>query len=355
MESVKSYFIPMTVLKYRENFYNACRISIGDPTICATSLLYLTKRNPGTLIRYESDVCIFSGDIQNGAVATAGFEMLCNLCVKANFSLEYRLKILDFFYDYRWQDDAEKIARILNRVVISNTAADFAESLLCFAVAAVYSDSRLFVEFGRKLLKVVSPESSEYRAILLKIYMTNSAVAPDFIYDLFEICEMKEIADAMETYLEYRSSRNISHLTKASCIFHAYIKLKSRNGMDGRSDSELVLLNVKKKLNNIEARSFQDGSILFFIKTAKLLYEDQMIVEDTFDLLSKSVRVLLTNDVITKLLSVDERKLYESLLSVSIYRKSALNFYSYFSRRFSNVCSSSRRIPRSQKLARPSF
>lgn len=296
MESVKSYFIPMTALKYRENFYVACRQSISNLTFCAAALLYLTKH--GLCNYYCNDVAAFC---EREPVASIGFELLC---ISKNFS-----QILNFLYEYGWVKDEQKNVKSLKRVVSGLEGENFRESLFYFSLTVINSRSRTLVDLGSEILKMVCDKRWFY--VVLNVYMKNSAISPGFIYDLTKINKY-DLIFIMKKYESYRSSKNICHLTKASCIFHMYIKTES-------CDLNFFVQNVEEALKNVGAYCFQNVSILFYIKTLKLLCEDGIVnesAEKIFKILNETVIVLLTNKI-QHLNTVEKRKLYESLLSVS--------------------------------------
>lgn len=313
MESVKSYFIPVTVLKYKENFYVACRRSMSNTTICASGLLYLTRRGLCSPYKYTDDIAVFC---EQESVASTGFELLCNL---SNIN-DFVERIFNFLYEYRWLEEREKIIGCLKRVVGD---ANFCESLFYFSLAMVNSTSRTLADFGCDLMRVVCER--RYSGMILDVYMKNCAVSANFVGCDFD---KEDLMVAARKYEDYRWSRNICHLTKASYLFYNCAKT-------GGCDLNDFMRVVKEKLNTIDERSFQDGSTLFYIKTLKLLYEHGIVVEDILGTLSQTISTLLTN---TNINTISERKLYESLLSVSYFSYATNCVITIFFRTFSFVC-----------------
>lgn len=296
MESVKCYFIPVTVLKYKENFYVACRRSISNTAICAGGLLYLTRRGLCTPYKYSDDIAVFC---EQESIASTGFELLCNLSNRNDFAM----RILNFFYEYRWLEEREKIIGCLKRALVVVDDAEFCENLFYFSLALVNSTSRTLADFGSNVMRLVG--GRRYSAIILDVYMRNCAVSASFVGWDFN---KHDVMVAARKYEDYRCSRNICHITKASYLFYNCAKT-------GSCDLNDFMCIVKEKLNTIGERSFQDGSTLFYIKTLRLLYEHEIADEDIFYTLSKTIPLLLT--ITDNINTVSERKLYESLLSVS--------------------------------------
>lgn len=327
MESIKSYFIPMSAGKHRENFYTACR-SADNVTICASSLLWLTKRGLCDPRVYHHDITYFC---EHNSVASLGFDLLC--CLPNTTS-----QILRFLYGYRWLEDKEKIAAILKRILKESLDEQLFEGVFYFSLVAINSTSRTVAEFGRELFNMVYKnrkcDENRYLNMLVGVYLKNSAISPSFIYDLygFHKKELVAILKKIEDF-NYQSSTNICYLTKASCIFHVYIK-------DEECDLNSFMLCVHQKLNDIGTHSFQNGSTLFYVKTLRFLYEDEIIDDNhqtTFNTLSTTITTLLSN-TINELTTTSTRKLYESLLSVSQPLVNSSKFLTTHFRTYSDVC-----------------
>lgn len=221
-----------------------------------------------------------------------GFELLCRS--------RQVLAIMNFLFDYRWLDDTERVICSLNRADCDG----YWEGLFDFSVVLLCSSSRVHAEFGRELLKVVREKmqiDGAYWKFLLEVYMKNSAIGAGFVYDLTGFVDCQNLWAVVE---RYKHSRNISCLTKASCAQHIYLK--------AHVDANSFISNVIKKLDKIDKSSFQDGSTLFYIKTLKLLCEENHN-EKIFYTLSNTINTLLSNTNHP----THERKLYESSLSVS--------------------------------------
>lgn len=295
MESLKCYFIPPTSIKYKEKLYIICRRFINNRVFSANVLAYLTRRNFCKASNYKNDIVAFS---QNETTADVGFELLC----KSN----QLVQIVSFLYEYKWGEN-KKILCYLNQV-----DADL-KDLFYFAINLLSSASRTHTEFGIELLKVIWEKGffeTKYLHTLFNLYLNNSAVTPEFIYDLVNYGYNNDLRDIIE---RNRANRNVNCITKVSFMQHVYF----------RTNGDLNFINdLKVKVVKIDRETFKDGCTLFYVKVFKLFCQDgehsiNYKFDDTFSLLYKTAITLLETETTSAIDTVDERKLYEALLSVS--------------------------------------
>lgn len=295
MESTKCYFIPISALKYKENFYISCRSCILNRIFCGTALVYLTRRRLCNPYEYVDDIMVYC---REKSTAGVGLELL----LKTN----HNLGIIRFLYDYRWLDDSKTSISSFSQV-------DFLEDIFHFSVVLLSSTCRTHTELGTILIKNVWQNkgcNTKYRKFLWEIYRKNYAVSPNFIYDFYALDDIQDMSFSVENCSH---TNNIGYLTKVSCM--QCICLTNKN------DKDEFISTVCKELTCINVDAFQNGSFVFSIKTLKLLCEEatpNQSTEYTFELLSKALTILLCNTV-NQLRTTDERKLYESALSVRLY------------------------------------